>query len=113
MGAITAIVPTLLGTTSTGTVVSGSDTIAQAQLGPRGAYLEVINGGASPDTVTISDASLTPAGNPATPASDVVTAGTSQVFYISPQQVNPSTLVITVTHTFTTSVTCKLYPNGV
>lgn len=113
MGAITAIVPTLLGTVSTGTAVSASDTIAQAQLGPKGGYLEVINAGGSPDTVTISDASLTPAGNPATPASDVVTAGTSQVFYISPQQVNSGTLVITVTHTFTTSVTCKFYPNGV
>ncbi len=112
MGALVAITPTLLGTASTGAAVSASDTIAQALLGPRGAYLEIINGGASPDTVAISDAGLTPAGNAATAATDVVTAGTSQIFYISPTQVNPTTFVITVTHSFTTTVTYKLYPNG-
>lgn len=112
MGALAAITPTLLGTASTGAAVASSDTIAQALLGPRGAYLEIINGGASPDTVVISDSGLTPAGNSATAATDVVAAGTSQIFYISPTQVNPSTLVITVTHSFTTTVTYKLYPNG-
>lgn len=112
MAALSAITPTLLGTVSTGTGVSASDTIAQALLGPRGGYLEVINAGGSPDTVVISDAGLTPAGNAATAATDVVTAGTSQIFLISPTQVNPTTLVITVTHSFTTSVTCKFYPNG-
>jgi len=113
VAALSAITPTLLGTVSTGAAVSSSDTIAQSLLGPRGAYLEIINAGGSPDTVVISDAGLTAAGNAATPATDVVTAGTSQIFYISPTQVNPSTLVITVTHSFTGTVTCKLYPNGI
>jgi hypothetical protein len=112
VAAMTAITPTLLGTVATGVAVSASDTIAQALLGPRGAYLDVINAGGSPDTVAISDAGLTPAGNSAIAATDVIAAGTSQTFYISPTQVNPATGLITVTHSFTTTVTYKLFPNG-
>jgi len=113
MGALALITPTSTGTASTGAAVASTDTIAQALIGPRGLFLEIINAGGSPDTVTISDAGLTPAGSAATPPSDIVTAGTSQIFLISPTQVNPTTLVITVTHTFTTTVTYKLYPNGI
>lgn len=113
MGALALITPTSTGTVSTGAAVAASDTIAQALMGPRGLLLEIINAGGSPDTVTISDAGLTPAGSAAAPPNDAVTAGTSQIFLISPTQVNPTTLVVTVTHTFTTSVTYKLYPNGI
>jgi hypothetical protein len=113
MAALTAIVPTLLGTVNAPVNVASTDTIAQAQLGPKGAYLDVINGGASPDTITISDAGTSPAGSAATTPTDSVTAGTSQIFYISPTQVNPATGLVTITHSFTASVTCKLYPNGV
>lgn len=112
MGALALITPTPTGTVSTGALVASSDTIAQSLMGPRGLLLEIINAGGSPDTVTISDAGLTPAGSAAAPPSDVVAAGTSQIFIISPTQVNPTTLVVTVTHTFTTTVTYKLYPNG-
>lgn len=115
MAALSAITPTNLGTVNAGAAVSASDTIAQSVLGPKGAYLEIINGGASPDTVTISDSGTTPAGNALATGSvtDSVTNGTSQIFYISPTQVNPSTGLITITHSFTTTVTYKLYPNGI
>lgn len=115
MAALSAITPTNLGTVNAGAAVSASDTIAQSVMGPKGCYLEIINGGASPDTVTISDSGLTPAGNPLATGTvtDTVTNGTSQIFYISAQSVNPSTNLVTVTHSFTTSVTYKLYPNGV
>ena len=115
MGALAAITPTNLGTVNAGAAVASTDTIAQSVMGPKGCYLEIINGGASPDVVTISDAGLTPAGNPLATGTitDTVTNGTSQIFYIGAQSVNPSTNLVTVTHSFTTSVTYKLYPNGV
>lgn len=115
MAALVAITPTNLGTVNAGAAVASTDTIAQALLGPKGAYLEVINGGASPDIVTISDSGATAAGNALSTGSvtDTVTNGTSQIFYISPTQVNPATQLITITHSFITTVTYKLYPNGI
>jgi hypothetical protein len=115
MAALTAIVPTNLGTVNAGAAVSASDTIAQSVMGPKGCYLEIINGNASGDIVTISDSGLTPAGNPLATGTvtDTVATGTSQIFYISPQQVNPATNLVTVTHSVTATVTYKLYPNGV
>ena len=113
MAALTAITPVNSGVASTGAAVSASDTIDQSILGGRGAYLEIINGGGSSDTITISDHGTTGAGNSL--ASNALTGlsvanGTSKVFFIKPQQVNPSTGLVTVTHSFTTSVTYKLYP---
>jgi hypothetical protein len=92
--------------------VSASDTIAVADLGSLGAYLVVINGGGSSDTVTISDSGLTPAGNAATAGTNAIANATTEVMYISPRAVNPSTGVVTVAHSFTTSVTCVLLPLG-
>lgn len=113
MAALSAITPTLAGATSTGAAVSASDTIDQSILGSRGAYLEIINGGGSSDTITISDHGTTGAGNSL--ASNAVTGlsvanGSQKVFWIKPQAVNPSTGLVTITHSFTTSVTYKLYP---
>lgn len=112
MAALTSIQPVAGGVSSAGAAVSASDTISQAQLGTRGAYLEIVNGGGSSDTVTISDSGLTDAGNPATVTGVAVANGTSKIFYVSPAAVNLSTGVVTVTHSFTTSVTYKLYPIG-
>jgi hypothetical protein len=112
MAALTAITPTAAGTTSTGAGVSSSDTISNSITGTRGAYLEIINGGASPDTVAISDSGASDAGNPATSSGGTVANGTSKVFFISPYAFNASTGNVTVTHTFTTTVTYKLYPLG-
>lgn len=84
--------------------VSASDTITAD---PAGLVLEVINGGASPDIVTVLDPGLTPAGSAGTSPSQSVAAGARREFRLGPQFANASG-VITVTHSFTTSVTCNL-----
>lgn len=115
MAALAAIIPSIAGTASTGAGVAASDTIAQSIMGPNGATLEIINNGAGTDTITITDAGLTPAGNSlagGTYSVTVANAGASKVFDLSNAQVNPSTNLITITHTVTASVTYKLYPVG-
>jgi hypothetical protein len=113
MAALTTTVPTSAGVATPGAAVSGSDTISQTQLGQNGCWLEILNAGGSSDSMTISDAGLTPAGHALSPAtySASVANGTNKIFYISPKQVD-SNGVVTVTHGFTTSVTYKLYPLG-
>src|SRR5262245_30406484 len=112
MAALTAIVPVNAGTTSTGAAVSASDTIAQSVLGTVGAYLEIINAGGSTDNITISDAGATQAGNALSGGTYAVSVanGSQKVFYLRQSQITPSTGLITITHSFTTSVTYKLYP---
>jgi hypothetical protein len=112
MALLTATRPNAAGVLWSPAAVSASDTIAAADLGVNGAWLVVINGGASPDTVTVVDASLTPAGNAATNLTNSVTNATTEVMYISPKTLNTSTLVTTVTHSFTTTVTYILLPLG-
>lgn len=111
MAALTAIVPVVTGVASTGTAVSASDTIDQGTLGSQGCYVEVVNAGGSTDTVTVSDFGSTAAGN--TLASNqytvAVAAGTSKIIFIRPSQVNPATGLVTLAHSFTTTVTCKVY----
>lgn len=112
MAALTAIQPVAAGVLSTGAAVSASDTISDSILGTRGAYLDITNAGASPDNVIVSDSGVTPANNPATTTAVVVTNGTSKVIYIAPSQLHPTNRVVTVTHSYTTTVTYKLYPVG-
>lgn len=112
MAALTATQPAAAGTTWTPAAVASSDTVSAAYLGTNGAYLLIINGGGSSDTVAISDSGLTPAGNAGSSSGGAVANGTSKIFYISPRAVNPSTGVVTVTHSFTTSVTYVLLPIG-
>lgn len=111
MAALTAITPLVTGVANAGAAVAASDTIDQSLLGGRGVFLEIINGNASPDTVTIKDFSDTTAGNAL--ASDQytvsVTNGTSKIIHIKPSQVDPSTGLVTVTHSVTATVTWKLY----
>lgn len=112
MAALTAITPTNAGTLSAGAAVAATDTVSTAVMGRRGAYLEVINGNASPDSVTISDSGATPSGNAlagGTISASVANA-TSKVFRLRPEQANPATGLITVTHSVTATVTYKLYP---
>jgi hypothetical protein len=110
MGALAAIQPTRAGAVSTaGAAVASSDTISAAILGDRGAFLEVINGGASPDVVAITDSTTTITQAAATPGGGSVTNATSRIFFIHPRQVDANG-VVTVTHTFITTVTYKLYP---
>jgi hypothetical protein len=112
MAALSATVPTNAGTVVAGAAVASSDTIAAAVMGPKGCYLEILNGNASPDSMTISDAGSTPAGNPLTGGTfaATVTNATNKVFLIRPEQLNPATGLVTVTHSVTATVTYKLYP---
>lgn len=110
MAALTAITPANLGTLSAGAAVAASDTISLAVMGQRGAYLEIINGNASPDSMTISDAGSSPAANPVTTIAPSVTNATSKVFFIHREQAAAATGLVTVTHSVTTTVTYKLYP---
>jgi hypothetical protein len=113
MAALVGVTPVRDGALNPPVAVAATDTIALTQLGPNGAYLEIANGGGSPDNVTISDAGVTPAGSPLTGGTfpQTVTNGTSRIFHIRREQVNPTTGLVTITHSFITSVTCKLYPH--
>lgn len=109
MGALASTTPARTGTAVAGAAVAASDTIANSIIGVYGCFLEIINGNASSDSMTISDAGSTPAGTaPATYAASVTNA-TNKVFFISPKQADPTTGV-TVTHSVTSTVTYKLYP---
>ena len=112
MAALTAITPTRAGALSAGAAVAASDTISAAQLGAKGALLEILNGNASPDTMSISDASATPTGATAAANAPSVTNATNKVFYIHPSAADPTTGLVTVTHSVTATVTYKLYPLG-
>ena len=111
MAALTAFTPLVGGVANTGAAVAASDTIDQSVLGARGVFYEVINGNASPDTVTIKDFGDTPAGNslPSDQSATTVTNGTSKIYHIKPSQVDPSTGLVTITHSVTATVTFKMY----
>lgn len=110
MGAYALTVPDRDGTVVTGAAVASSDTISRAVLGSRGVLLEIINGNASPDNVTISDASVTASDAPAAANAPSVTNGTSKIFKILPAQCDPVTNQVVVTHSVTATVTYKMYP---
>ena len=112
MAALTAVVPLRTGAVSTAVAVSSSDTVSIAALGTRGAYLDIINGNASPDTVVISDASTTSTGAPAAANSQSVANATAKTFVLTADMADKTTGNITITHTTTTTVTCKLLPIG-
>jgi hypothetical protein len=112
MAALTATTPTNVGALSPGAAVASSDTIAQSVMGRNGCHLEILNGNASPDSMTISDAGLTPSGNALTGGSYAVsvTNATNKIFDIKRDQANPTTGLVTVTHSVTATVTYKLVP---
>lgn len=112
MALLTATQPTAAGVAWSPAAVSASDTIAAANLGSVGAYLVIINGGGSSDTVTVSDGGFSPAGNAGTALTNAVANGTTEVMFIPRATVNPSSQLTTITHSFTTSVTYVLLPIG-
>src|SRR5262245_13865718 len=109
MAALTPVTPVIAGVLDPGAAVASSDTINVAVMGPNGCYLEIINAGGSPDNVTISDAGATPAGTAPGTIASTVANGTSKVFWVRREQVNLATGLVTITHSFLTSVTYKLY----
>jgi hypothetical protein len=112
MGALAATIPTHTGTADPGAAVAASDTIAQSVMGSRGCILQILNGGGSTDNITISDAGSTPSGNPLTGGTIAGSVGatSNKVFLIANGSVNPTTQLVTITHSFTTTVNYKLYP---
>lgn len=112
MAALVATRPTNLGTVTAGAAVAASDTVDQSLLGSRGAFLRINNGNAASDNVTISDFGSTPAGNALTSnqVTDTITTIQAQIYLLLPQQVNPATGLITITHSVTATVTYELYP---
>ena len=108
MAALTATSAVIGGTSPAPVAVAASDTIARGQFGPTGVHLRVINGGGSPDTVTITDPTLTDAGSVATNPTSSVTNATTKVIFIPVSMINASD-VATVAHSFITSVTCEVW----
>lgn len=105
MALLTATQINASATAVTPVAVSSSDTVV---VDSQGIVLRVINGGGSTDNVTIADSSLTPGGNQATNVAQAVAAGTTRSFRLVPAYANPSTGQVTITHSFTTSVTCEI-----
>lgn len=114
MAALTATTPTNSGTATPGAGVAATDTIARSVMGPKGVYLEILNGNVAVDNMTITDPGTTPAGNPLSGGTYAVsvTNATNKIFHIKPDQVNPATGLVTITHSVTATVTYKLYPVG-
>lgn len=99
------------GTLGTYTAVSSSDTFTPVSDAIH--ILHVKNAGGSSDTVTVDDpTSQTPAGATSfNPDQTGPTANATERFYrIDPKRCrNPSTGLITVTHSFTTTVTAAVF----
>lgn len=94
------------GLTPSYSAVSASDTVTADT---DRLFLHVKNAGGSPDTVTLVDAGTTPGGSAATNPTVSVPATTGdRMIYIPQSFVNPATGLVTITHSFTTSVTCAL-----
>jgi hypothetical protein len=94
-------------TPSFATAVSASDTLTPDSVGM---FLAIRNAGGTQDVVTIDDAGTTPGGNSPTDPTVTVPITTGEKWiYIVPSYVNPATGVITISHSFTTSVTCGLF----
>jgi hypothetical protein len=109
MAAITPSTVVTTGLLAAPAAVSASDTIS-GDLVPAvgGLVLRVINGGGSPDSVSVSDGGLTDAGNPGTVTPVSVTNATTKSILITRNNINLATNQVTITHSFTTSVTYEL-----
>lgn len=114
MALLTVQVPTQAGITPSFTAVSASDTFA-ATTG-HSYLLVVVNGGGSSDTVVIDDPNTTDPGSAVAFNPDQsVAVPNAQTRYIEikPGRVkNTTTGLVTITHSFTTSVTCGVFLIG-
>jgi hypothetical protein len=115
MATLAAITPSRTGAASAGAAVAASDVIPAILLGQNGCLLEILNGNASTDNMTISDFGTTQSGSPlaSNSFSVSVTNATNKIFKILPAQGDPANnMQVTVTHSVTSTVTYKLYPLG-
>jgi len=110
MAALTSTSSSQAGGTPAPVAVSASDTIAASQFGPNGVDVRVINAGGSPDSVTVLDPNLTIIGGTGTLAAVSVPATTGiRVIFIPTLAINQATQMATITHSFTTTVTCEVW----
>lgn len=109
MAALVMSVPTGPGVNVTINSSTGSDTISQTLLGAQGVNLIVRTAGTI-NTITVSDGGFTPVSNPAAVTGKATVATGTTAFYISPQQVNLGTGLVTITATPNTAVTYEVYP---
>lgn len=105
---MTALTVQQIGSPSTPTyaAVSSSDTVLAD---PAGLILHVKNAGGTADTVTITDPGLTDAGSAAQNPTFVVPITTGERHYKLTQALANGSNVITIAHSFTTSVTCAVF----
>lgn len=108
MAAITPSTVGVAGLLAAPAAVSASDTISGDLVPAAGLLYRVINGGGSPDTVSVSDGGTTPVGNAGTVVGVTVTNATTKTILITQNNINRSTNLVTITHSFTTSVTYEL-----
>jgi hypothetical protein len=114
MALLTVTDPQISGTVVTSAAVSASDTFPVSQ--GETYILLVINGGGSPDVVEIKDPTSVAPSNAQTFDPDIstsVTNGTTRAFRIQADRMrDPATGLVTVNHSFTTTVTCYLFRAG-
>jgi hypothetical protein len=98
----------LAGTTITPVAVAASDTVA-VNLG-YSYVLMVVNGNASPDTVTLSPAGTDEFGRTRATKTVSVTNGTTSYIWLTRQDLlaDATTGLITITHSVTATVTCAV-----
>jgi hypothetical protein len=89
--------------------VAASDTFSANDIGSKGLVLLVTNGSGGSINVTVADPGRTRLGNTGTAAAQAVADTATRVFWLSPDHVDPSTGVATVTYSGTTSVTWQAY----
>lgn len=107
MAALALTTPTRAGATVTPTGVGATDTVARALLP---AMLRIDNGNAATDNMTISDASSTATGGAAAALAPSIPTTGKRAFKLHPEMCDPTTGVITITHSVQTSVNYELYP---
>ena len=110
MALLTVQVPTAAGITPSYTAVSASDTFAATS--GHAYLLHVKNAGGSPDTVVVDDPNSQNPGSAVAFDPDLtvsVTNGQERFIRIAPaRHKNAATGLVTITHSFTTSVTCNV-----
>jgi hypothetical protein len=93
----------LTGTTPSYGAVSASDTVVPDS----GSFLIVKNAGGSPDScVVVTPGTTFGQSNPDVTVSVPATTGERWIGPIVPELADPTTGLVTITHSFTTSVTC-------
>lgn len=94
---------TIVGTTPTYGAVAATDTVVPDSRG----FLIVKNGNASPDTATVVvPGSTYGQANPDVPVTVPATTGERWIGPLTPDLADPTTGLISITHSVTTTVTC-------